>query len=219
MKTIYCGIAKAQNKMEHSINERKPMTNKEIKFFGTSTSLDDQLTKRNVTIKTDSPKFIRAQSFNMFSPRKSRHKRFGRGLSMNSIVDDANSKSECSMRDKNDNYNMFNIVTKSLTTEKLCNIQQANIGCRSLHASKLDMVDENDGDSSADDAVAGGGSDGDKLISISEESMGGRSSRQQLLRTSTIKTNRISRLGLHQFRKRSASCDGYDSDSIKRYFH
>lgn len=202
--------------MENSLNERKPITNKEIRFFGISTTLENQLTKSN-DIKNVQPKFIRAQSFNIFSPRKSRHKRFGRGLSMNSIVTDGNSKSECSMRDKNDNYNTFNIITKSLMTDKLCNVEQANIGCRSMHANKLDMVDENEGDSNDGNVLK---SNGGKLISISEESMGVRASRcerQQLLRTSTIKTNRISRLGLHQFRKRSASCDGYDSDSVKRY--
>lgn len=190
------------------------MTNKEIKFFGTSTSAADQLTERNDAMKNEPPKFSRAQSFNMFSPRKSRYKRFGRGLSLNSIVDAGNSGSggrgECLARDKNDNYNTFNTVS-----EKLSSIQQTNSGNRPPHASKLDMVDEVEGD---EDGICGA-VDG-KLISISEESMDGRASRcerQHLLRASTTKGNRISRLRLHKFRKRSASCDGYDSEAIKRY--
>lgn len=95
----------------YSNTERRPMTTKEIKFFGTAISFDEQMQKKSIK-KPNSPKFLRTQSSSVLSPKLNRSKLF----------------SSSGSRDKNSNYTTVNILTKtaSVSMAKQCNIDCLN---------------------------------------------------------------------------------------------
>lgn len=191
------------------------MTKKEIKFFGTAISFDEPSTKQNNSIKCAAPKFFRTQSFAVLSPRMSRNKRLvgsnnrddGDGVDI-----DGNGPSGAGplgiQRDRNFNYNALDCVTKTITMpDKLCSVHGASSVGTLLNAStKLDMVQE-DGD---------GGADGHNGILMNRRRV--RYVQQQSLQsTSATRSSRLIRLRLHQFRRRSTSCDSWDHQLNSRY--
>lgn len=122
--------------------ERRPMTTKEIKFFGTAISFDEQMGKKSIG-KPKSPKFLRTQSSGVLSPKLNRSKLFS-------------TNSSSVGRDKNSNYTTLNYLTKasSISMEKACNINcadtrnQARVNklmlVKQCPAIDLDVFDEND---------------------------------------------------------------------------
>lgn len=195
--------------------DRRPMTRKEIKFFGTAISFDEPSTKQNNSIKCASPKFFRTQSFGVLTPRMSRNKRFLSSRSCSSgynrdddTTDDngaASAGGSIVQRDNNFNYNTLDCVTKTIITlpDKLCN---SNVGT-ALSTSKLDMVDEDSENPSA----------GNNEILMNRRRI--RYVQQQSLQSTstTRRSSRLTRLRMHQFRSRSASCDGWDNQMNTRY--
>lgn len=103
--------------------DRRPMTRKEIKFFGTAVSFDEEMATK--TAAKNSPKFMRTQSFGMLSPKP------GRKLFRS--------------RDKNSNYNYsVSGSANSLSSLSECvNSERIRIekgGCQSM--GKLKLVQE-----------------------------------------------------------------------------
>lgn len=202
----------SDNAMANKSCERRPMTKKEIKFFGTAISFDEPSTKQNNSIKCAAPKFFRTQSFGVLSPRMSRNKRFV-GSNHRDDVDDIDGNETGGVagiqRDTNFNYNTIDSITKTIIMpDKLCNIRGA-ISAGTLHnatSSKLDMVQE-DSDSAGD---------GNSEILMNRRRI--RYVQQQSLQSaSATRPNRLLRLRMHQFRRRSTSCDSWDHQLKARY--
>lgn len=196
--------------------ERRPMTKKEIKFFGTAVSFDERSTKQNNSIKCASPKFFRTQSFAVLSPRMSRNKRFVGSKSRDYDGDDIDGNGPSAagpvsiQRDRNFNYHALDCVTKTTTIpDKLCSIRGANSVSVSMLLSattRLDMVQE-DGDA---------GTGGHSEILMNRRHI--RYVQQQSLQTtSSTRSSRLIRLRMHQFRRRSTSCDSWDQQMNARY--
>lgn len=200
--------------------ERRPMTKKEIKFFGTAISFDEPSTKQNNSIKCAAPKFFRTQSFGVLSPRMSRNKRFVAHIRHDDdvvvvAVDDIDGNGPGGagplttfQRDTNFNYNTLDCVTKTITiTDKLCNIRGARSASALLNTgSRLDMVQE-DSDSTGD---------GNNEIFINRRRI--RYVQQQSLQPMpSTSSSRLIWLRMHQFRRRSTSCDSWDHQLNERY--
>lgn len=187
------------------------MTKKEIKFFGTAVSFDEPSTKQNNSIKCASPKFFRTQSFAVLSPRMSRNKRFVGSKNRDDDGDDidGNGRSGDGPRDRNFNYNAVDCVTNVITMpDKMCTIRGCSSVSTLLNATttKLDMVQE-DGD---------GDTDGHNEILLNRRRT--RYVQQQSLQpTSATRSSRLIRLRMHQFRRRSTSCDSWDHQMNARY--
>lgn len=95
----------AANKADNIYCDRRPMTRKEIKFFGTAISFDEEMAAAMAAKGiTTTPKFFRTQSSSMLSPKTGR--KFFRG------------------RDKNSNYDYGSAsvgTTPKSSIENLCN--------------------------------------------------------------------------------------------------
>lgn len=121
--------------------DRRPMTRKEIKFFGTALSFDEEMAMVSSNKGNASPKFLRTQSFGMLSPKPGR--KFFRS------------------RDKNSNYDYGAMATSAKGSTESLNIRGGAINVINRNASglmvrKLEFVHE----SSEIDNI-GGGSDTD----------------------------------------------------------
>lgn len=62
----------ADDKTDNVYCDRRPMTRKEIKFFGTAVSFDEEMASSMTARNIASPKFLRTQSFGMLSPKSGR---------------------------------------------------------------------------------------------------------------------------------------------------
>lgn len=186
------------NRVENFYTERRPMTTKEIKFFGTAISFDEQMAMK-ATAPRCSPKFLRTQSFGVLSPKSNRRKLFGLGSS-DATSDIANVGGGGGGGDKNSNYKTLNYLLKSNSnaTYKPCNLDCANTAKKIASVNKLMLIREYP-------AI-----DLDGFV----ESAGDiECSRLQRLN----KLNRLKCRRINQFRNgRSVSCDSCD-DMDKRY--
>lgn len=131
-------IIMANNKPDNVYGERRPMTRKEMKFFGTAVSFDEEMANGMQSSKgVPSPKFFRTQSFGMLSPKTGRI--FFRS------------------RDKNSNYDYGGSVSAKSSTESLN--RSRPLRSESRQSSKLKLVHESseheDGDAESEIAWDG----------------------------------------------------------------
>lgn len=177
------------NQNQHISGGRRPTTRKEIKFFGTALSLDEEMTIRSTIKCNASPKFMRTQSFGMLSPKSGR--KLLRG------------------RDKNSN---FDFGTAAVTVEKnsvesLCQrgsaiSQTTNIRNASRQSMKrLKFVNETNEMNGGDGNECGADVDADSACRSMPRSE---------------KIHRLIRLRTARMRSRSASTDSWDDPSDKR---
>lgn len=167
--------------------ERRPMTRKEIKFFGTTLSFDEEAAIGSPTKTVGSPKFLRTQSSGMLSPKTGRQ--FFRS------------------RDKNSNYDYGPAAVSMRSSSESLNSRGRSINMINKNASwqmmrRLKLVHE----SGRNDNVGVNVGDTDELDAACVCSGMQRSE----------KLHRLMRIRMARMRSRSASTDSWDDPNDKR---